>query len=460
LLLAWALAAQNRPDQATAILRESESGPFPASALRSWQTILTLRGDQSAAPAELPRPPTAVVAWLRWQRVRRGEPLLPWLMHQAAQAVHQDDPFQARAWVRRALTAGLQVSGPDGSAHVVAAALPELERLARARLLADVVRFDPDQPTLLPGLLADAVDLLQTELEGQATLAAALRGDLLEARQALAVLAERGDLAPRLAHHLALIYHRAALFFEDRQRGESADACWRLAWLNWLRLCATLPSAPDGEAGCRRRLLVEALLGVHRQRLNDLLAHNAVDRARRHWRLVHGLADQVRGRHEALAREIDEALAQFREDWTTEYLSITREAMRHGDIAEGWRADYEKGLAYLRRCLSLDPDNRRLLTAVIEVCVEWFLDCYNNEDARQLWRQVDRFTPFALKLARLVQERPGEWAARMALSEFTKYRGFVAGARAQKAALYREALLLNPANENVRELLASLEVGG
>jgi tetratricopeptide (TPR) repeat protein len=462
LLLAWAIAAQDRPDEALTVFREAEAGPFPASALRTWQTMLTLRGGHPAEPAELPRPPAAAIAWLRWQHVRRGEPLLPWLVHQAAQTlVGEQDPIGARAWIHGALAAGLQVSGPDERARLVAAALPELERLARARLLADVVRFDADQPALLPGLLADAVDLLQTEPEGQATLAAALRGDLLEARQALAVLAERDDLVPRLAHHLALIYHRAALFFEDRQRGDSADACWRLAWLNWLRLCATLPSGPAANeaAGCRRRLLVESLLGIHRQRLNDLLARNDVDRARRHWKLVHGLADQVRGRHEALAREIDEALDQFREEWTTEYLTITREAMRHGDIAEGWRADYEKGLAYLRRCLSLDPDNRRLLTALVEVCGEWFLDCYNNEDPRQLWRQVDRFTPFALKLSRLVQERPGEWAARMALSEFTKYRGFIAAERGQKAALYREALHLNPANENVRELLASLEAG-
>jgi tetratricopeptide (TPR) repeat protein len=350
----------------------------------------------------------------------------------------------------------------DEMAQLLTAALPELKRLARARALADVVRFDPGQPTLRPGLLADAADLLATEVEGRATLAAALRGDMLEARQALAVLAEREDLAPRLAHHLALIYHRAALFFEDRERGASADACWRLAWLNWLRLGATLPpsSAPDGGVGGQRRLLVATLLGVHRRRLNDYLARDAVDQARRHWKLVHGLANQVRARQPATAEEIDEALAQFREEWTTEYLTITREAMRHGEIAAGWRADYEKGLAYLRRCLSLDPDNLRLLTVLVDVCTEWFLDCYNNEAVRQLWRQVGRFTPFALKLARLVRQRPGELAARMALSEFNKYRGFIAAEREQKVALYREALHLNPANENARELLASLEADG
>jgi hypothetical protein len=321
------------------------------------------------------------------------------------------------------------------------------------------VQFDPEQPAVAPGLLADAVALLETEPEGRAALAAVLGGDLPAARQALAVLAERPDLPPRLAHHLALIYHRAALFFEDRRRDESADACWRLAWLCWLHLCADGPAFPPtgGGAACPRGLLIGALVAMHRQRLNDSLARGEIDRARRHWKLVHGLAGRVRDRHPDLARELDEALGRFRDEWATEYLAITREAMRQGTIREGWRADYEQGLAHLRRCLSLDPDNRRLLMSLVEVCTEWFLDCYNNEDAGQLWRQVGRFTPFALKLARLVQDRPGELAARMALSEFTKYRGFIAADRSQKATLYREALRLNPANDNVRELLASLE---
>ena len=51
--------------------------------------------------------------------------------------------------------------------------------------------------------------------------------------------------------------------------------------------------------------------------------------------------------------------------------------MRYGDVPEGWHADYEKGLSHLRRLLSLDRDNVRLLTAVVEVCGDWFLDLYN-----------------------------------------------------------------------------------
>ena len=129
---------------------------------------------------------------------------------------------------------------------------------------------------------------------------------------------------------------------------------------------------------------------------------------------------------------------------------------RYGDVPEGWRADYEKGLGYLRRLLSLDRDNLRLLTALVEVCGEWFLDLYNTEDGPRLREQVERFTPFALQLARLVEGRPGDVAARAAVADFYKFRGFVAGDHARKVALYREALRFNPSNGNVRDLLADL----
>jgi hypothetical protein len=133
--------------------------------------------------------------------------------------------------------------------------------------------------------------------------------------------------------------------------------------------------------------------------------------------------------------------------------------MRFGDVPEGWRADYDKGLGHLRRFLSLDRENVRLLTALVEVCVEWFLDCYNNDDRGQLRRQVERFTPFALQLARLVGGGEGQPAARAALAEFYKFRGFVAAGREDKAALYRAALRFDPANENARQLLAELGEG-
>jgi hypothetical protein len=149
-------------------------------------------------------------------------------------------------------------------------------------------------------------------------------------------------------------------------------------------------------------------------------------------------------------------VARFREELATAYLLATREAMRYGAIPEGWRADYEKGLAHLRRLLSLDRDNVRLLTALVEVCDEWFLDLYNAGAAPALREQVGRYTPFALQLARLVGERPGELSARVALADFYKFRGFLAAEASAKVALYREALRFNPANDNVRDLLAGL----
>src|SRR5260370_24327249 len=99
--------------------------------------------------------------------------------------------------------------------------------------------------------------------------------------------------------------------------------------------------------------------------------------------------------------------------------------MRYGEVPEGCRADHDKGLRYLRRLLSLDRENVRLLTAVVEICDEWFLDLYHARASRALHDQVDRFTPFAAQLLRLVEDRPGDVAARGALSDFFKFRGFV-----------------------------------
>jgi hypothetical protein len=201
--------------------------------------------------------------------------------------------------------------------------------------------------------------------------------------------------------------------------------------------------------------LLDHLLSLHRRRVGELLAREQVDQARRHWTWVQGLAGLAR-HDETLARALAERVARFREELATEYLLSTREAMRHGTIPEGWRADYPRGLGHLRRLLSLDRDNVRLLTALIEICEEWFLDLYNTEDPGTLREQVDRYTRFALQLARLVENRHGDLAARAALSDFYKFRGFLAGDRERKVALYREALRFNPGNENVRDLLAEL----
>jgi hypothetical protein len=120
------------------------------------------------------------------------------------------------------------------------------------------------------------------------------------------------------------------------------------------------------------------------------------------------------------------------------------------------KADYEAGLTMLRRLLSLDGENVRLLTALVETCNDWFLDLYHLQDRRALAEQVMRHTPFATQLMRLVGTQSGAHAARAALSDFYKVRGFVETDRARKIELYREALALNPANANVRDLLAEL----
>ncbi len=225
-----------------------------------------------------------------------------------------------------------------------------------------------------------------------------------------------------------------------------------------LALLAAFPQRHDRPRP--RRILLDFLLQEHRHRLNDLLACNAVDAAHRHWNLIGDLPTQAGRVEEALDRDLVERLERFREELATEYLLTTREAMRFGVIPEGWRADYDKGLTYLRRLLSLDRDNPRLLAALVEICNDWFLDLYHLHDAATLRGQLDRFTPFALQLARRLDERPNDLLARAALAEFWKFRGFLAAGRDQKTALYREALRFNPANDNVRDLLAELTSEG
>lgn len=381
-----------------------------------------------------------------------GLPPVPWLLHQAAQAVLREEAREALAWVRRAQTIDPDLAGAGESAAVVRAALPDLERLARAQLLADVIRLDPEQPAVAPRLLVDFVASLETDPAGPAVLAAAERGDLAAARRSLAEWAGRPDLPPRLAHHLALVYHRAAAFFEERERTEDAEPCWRLAWHCWLRLLASSPEPVAGD-----HPLLAHLLGVHRRRVTALLARDQVESARRHWALVQELPDTACPVDGALAEALLTTAARFREELATEYLVATREAMRYGDVPEGWRADYDKGLAGLVRFLSLDKGNVRLLTALVETCNDYFHDCYVNEDARRLWEGVERYTPFALNLALLADKRQADLTARAALGEFYKYRGFVAPQSERKLALFREALAFDPRNENVRELLEQAE---
>src|SRR5262249_57569943 len=73
------------------------------------------------------------------------------------------------------------------------------------------------------------------QTERQTVLHAAVQGDVHTTRQMLAELAEQADLPPRLAHHLALIHHRAAHLYEEHHGAEQAAPYWRLAWRCWLR---------------------------------------------------------------------------------------------------------------------------------------------------------------------------------------------------------------------------------
>jgi hypothetical protein len=435
----------------TALAGAAASHPRWRAALARWLQVwdLDTLGPEArplAVRAGLVRPDLATAD------LPPALPNVPWLLHQAAQAVLREDVREALAWVRRAQVVDPDLTGAGEQAVVVRAGLPDLERLARSQLLADVIRLDPGQPATSPRVLVDAVACLEAGPGGAAVLTAAEGGDLPAARQALAELARRPGLSPRLAHHLALVYYRAAVFLEEQDRPGDADPCWRLAWPCWLRLLAS-----SGQPVTDDHPLLAHLLAVHRRRVNALLARDQVEPARRHWALVQGLPETARPIDAALAGTLAEAAARFREELATEYLVAMREAMRYGQVAEGWRADYEKGLTGLARLLSLDKGNVRLLTALVETCNDYFHDCYVNEDARRLWEGVERYTPFALQLALLSDKRQADLTARAALAEFYKFRGFVAPQRERKLALFREALGFDPRNENVRELLEQAE---
>jgi hypothetical protein len=374
-----------------------------------------------------------------------GVPPAAWFLHQAARALGREDAVEALSLLQRAREA----SPAAWTEGVVKDALPELEWRAQAQQLAACLEPEAGASSAQAGALGDFVQQLADSPQGQEVLQAAMAREPDRVEALLASLGEQPGLPARLAHHLALIEQRKAPHLEERDQPEAAEASWRRAWRCWLRFLAA-------EDEPTRNRLLDWLLGQHRQRVNDLLARNLVDRARRHWNLVQDLPALAASENESLAENLTTRAQRFREDLATEYLLTTREAMRYGDIPEGWHADYEKGLSFLRRLLSLERDNPRLLTALVEICGEWFLDLYNVQDTAQLSHQVDRFTPFALQLARLVEGRTGDLAAGAALANYWKFRGFVATERAQKITLYREALRFNPSNGNVRELLADL----
>jgi hypothetical protein len=361
-----------------------------------------------------------------------------WFLHQAARALQGEDAVTALAFTQRALNTG----GTLPSADVIESALPGLQRQADAQELACCLGEDES----CPEALTDLVDLLGEVPGGAAVLEAAREGNAAAAWTGLDELGTQPGLPGRLHHHLALAAWRSALHWERGDDVDRAPVLWRMAWRNWLAFL----TGPEAPAEAERARLLDLLLRVHARHINELLSSGDPKAARIHWTLVQSLATES----EDLARRV----AKFRDELATQYLLTTREAMRHGEVPEGWRADYERGLALLCRLLSLDRDNVRLLTALVEICGEWFIDLYHAPDAGRLPEQVKRFTPFALQLARLVADRPGELPARSALAEFWKFRGFVENDPASKVGLYREALRLDPSNANVRQLLAELGV--
>jgi hypothetical protein len=371
-----------------------------------------------------------------------GTPAVRWFLHRAVRALEQDDPCAALVCVRRALAVDPELTAVPAAA-MLRAALPDLERRARAQALANAL--NPMRGLSIgSALLVDMVDLLQSLPDGSS---------LLDSPVPREMLADRADLPPRLSHHLALADTRAALFLEGQGgQAEDALACWRRAWDHWLRFLASAEAPENGAS-----VLTAHLLAGHRRRLTALLARADVDEARGTWQLVQALPQRATELAPGLATLLGERVERWRDDLATEFLLSTREAMRFGDVPDGLHADYERGLAALRRHLSLDHDNVRLLTALVEICSEWFLDLYHAPDRGDLGEVVACFTPFAQQLARLVEGRPGELLARAVLADYWKFRGFVTSDGNRKRALYEEALRFNPSNSNVRELLAGLD---
>src|SRR5262249_37763423 len=209
-------------------------------ALRQGMAISLLHLLPPASFFPSPTPQEQVKTTAAKQRVESllgpGVPLMPWLLHLAAQAVGRDEPAQALTLVRRAMALDPELRDVGEQGNIVRNAPPELEKRAKAQALALAVRFTAEQPAVSADLLADAVDRLGREPQGQVLLSAAVEGDLVAARTGLVELAGRTDLPPRLAHHLALIFHRAALWAEDQGQEALADRAWRLAWPCWLRV--------------------------------------------------------------------------------------------------------------------------------------------------------------------------------------------------------------------------------
>lgn len=428
----------------------------PAFVVRALETLALRHPADPTRTAALPRwldqvrPPASAVLALAAGRALPPGLALPaevppaWLLHQAARALLRQDSATALACTRAAVAhPGIEAGAAEAARQV----LPNLHRLTEAEALARCLGTDT------PGaVLTDMVEQLRTCPSGQALLDAAGRDDPLAVHRLVIELADRPDLPPRLLHHLAVLETRQARRLEAAEPALAADH-WRRAWTAWLAWLASAEAPADEPRG----LLLGHLLAGHRERINDHLARDEVEAARAVWDVVQQLPAVAARRAPALLDELTGHAARFRDAMATEYLLTTREAMRHGAIPEGWRGDYRRGLALLERLLALDGDNVRLLTALVETCNDWALDLYHGHDEPALRALVERCTPPAERLRTLADAGV---AARGALAEFWKLRGFVELDRDRKIALYHEALRLDPANPNLRDLLRGLNALG
>lgn len=342
-----------------------------------------------------------------------------WALHQAARSLAKGEAVRAWRHFHRAKEAG---ELPQEAALAEA----PLRRRAEAEALTRCLPAGAPRGERLLRLAA----LLEELPAGADILLAALRGEEAAVRQGLASL--EGELPPELHHHLAILAWREA---------QSDEAAVPRAWRHWLAVLPTFEPAA-------RKALLDHLLGWHQKRISEQLARGTLEPARRHWAAVGALA--------AHGDELKDRAERFRDELATHYLVQTREAMRHGEAPHGWKADYERGLNLLRRMLSLDRDNVRLLTAIAEICAEWSLDFYNTEDRSGMGEQVARHLPLMNHLGRLIEGKPGELAARAALAEFLKFKGFSEPGREKRVEAYREALKWDPANANVRDLLRDM----
>ena len=84
----------------------------------------------------------------------------------------------------------------------------------------------------------------------------------------------------------------------------------------------------DAPPPAAREALLDHLLGLHRRRVNDLLARGAYEQARAYWEAAQSLPALAAQNAPALADDLTARAAAFRDALATEYLVTTREAMQ------------------------------------------------------------------------------------------------------------------------------------